>query len=154
MNLERTYNDDGNKKVVYSTKDYKIAVDDVNNARYITLWFVNSLFDIDVKVGSLTLYKTEDDFLKVQEIDIQKSHRGKGMATKMYLMALKYSNDNIKGIKSYLPDRVNKKQIPKIYKALNGKSNEDYAYIYKSDNLDKMKNGGMVNIFNYTIGGL
>jgi len=126
---------DGNKNVVYSTKDYKIAVDNVNNARYITLWFVNSLFELDVKVGSLALYKTEDDFLKVQEIDIQKSHRGKGMATKMYLMALKYSADNIKGIKSYLPDRVNKRQIPKIYKRLNGKIKGDWAYIYKSNDI-------------------
>jgi len=143
----RPFTYDGNKNVVYSTRDYKIAVDNVNNARYITLWFVNSLYDLDVKVGSLALYKTEDDFLKVSEIDIQKSHRGKGMATKMYLMALKYSADNIKGIKSYLPDRVNKRQIPKIYKALNAKNgDDDYAYIYKADNLGKFKKGGSVNL--------
>jgi hypothetical protein len=138
----RPFTDDGNKLVVYQTKGYKIAVDNINNARYITLWFVNSLFDLDVKVGHLALHKTEDNFLKVQEIDIHKQHRGKGFSTLMYLMALKYSAENIKGIKSYLPDRVNKRQIPKIYKKLNGKNIGDWAYILKSDNLEKFKNGG------------
>jgi len=138
----RTFTDDGNKLVVYQTKDYKISVDDINNAKYISLWFVNPLFDLDVKVGHLALSKTEDGFLKVQEIDIQKQHRGKGFSTLMYLMALKYSSENIKGIKSYLPDRVNKRQVPKIYKKLNGKNIGDWAYIFKSDNLENFKNGG------------
>ena len=138
----RPFTDDGNKLVVYKTKDYKIAVDSINKARYVTLWFVNSLFDLDVKVGSLALYETEDGFLKVQEIDIQKQHRGKGLSKVMYLMALKYSSDNVKGIKSYLPDRVNKKQIPKIYKKLNAKTDGDWSYILKSDNLENFKKGG------------
>jgi 8-oxo-dGTP pyrophosphatase MutT (NUDIX family) len=142
----RPYTDDGNKLVVYQTKDYKIAVDNIDNARYITLWFVNSLFDIDVKVGYLALYETEDRFLKVQEIDIQKQHRGKGLSIIMYLIALKYSSDNIKGIKSYLPDRVNKKQVPKIYKKLNAKNIDDWSYIYKSDNVKDFKKGGQVII--------
>ena len=138
----RPFTDDGNKLVVYKTKDYKIAVDNVDKARYVTLWFVNSLYDLDVKVGSLALYETEDGFLKVQEIDIQKQHRGKGLSKVMYLMALKYSSDNVKGIKSYLPDRVNKKQIPKIYKKLNAKNDGDWSYILKSDNLNNFKSGG------------
>jgi predicted GNAT family acetyltransferase len=138
----RPFTDDGNKLVVYKTKDYKIAVDNVDKARYLTLWFVNSLYDLDVKVGYLALYESEDGFLKVQEIDIQKQHRGKGLSKLMYLMALKYSSDNVKGIKSYLPDRVNKKQIPKIYKKLNAKNDGDWSYILKSDNLNNFKSGG------------
>ena len=35
------------------------------------------------------------------------------------------------GIVSYLPDRINKKQIPSIYKSLGGYIKDDYAIILK-----------------------
>jgi hypothetical protein len=158
--------DDGNKLVVFSTyrnyEPYKIAVNDINNADYITLWKTDTNTGKDKKVGALKLEDTtigrnsffsnsqiswlnNTDFLKVSYIEIDKSSRGLGLGLEMYKVALKYSADNIKGIKSYLPDRVNKRQIPKIYKALNGKiEDNDYAYIYKADNIGKFKKGGAV----------
>jgi hypothetical protein len=144
----RPFYDDGNKYVVFKEyrnyELYKIAVDDVNDAKYITLWKTNKNTGIDKKVGTLSLHDiTDDDFLSVSYINIDKGNKGLGLGLEMYKIALKYSSDKIKGIKSYLPLRSNKKQIPKIYRKLNSVvENYDWDIIYKKNNPDIRFDGG------------
>lgn len=146
----RPFTDDGNKFVVFNQyrnyTPYKIAVDDVNNAEYITLWKTDTDTGEDKKMGYLRLNNSGDDFLSVSETSIDKGSKGLGLGLLMYKVALKYSSDKIKGIKSYLPDRTNKKQIPKIYKKLNSVKDGDYEFIYKENNPDiRFDNGGETN---------
>jgi hypothetical protein len=133
----RPFTYDGSKFVVFSEyrnyTPYKIAVNDVNDADYITLWKTDINTGKDKKVGALKLNET-DNLLKVSEIGIDRGSRGLGLGLEMYKVALKYSSDKIKGIASYLPDRSNRKQIPKIYKKLNSVVEGDWSYIYKKDN--------------------
>jgi hypothetical protein len=142
----RPFKDDGNKLVVFNQyrnyTPYKIAVDDVNNAEYITLWKTDTDTGKDKKMGYLRLNNSGDDFLSVSEISIDRGSKGLGLGLEMYKVALKYSSDKIKGIKSYLPNRTNKKQIPKIYKKLNSVKDGDYEFIYKENNPDIRYTGG------------
>jgi ribosomal protein S18 acetylase RimI-like enzyme len=145
----RPFTDDGNKLVVFNEyrnyNPYKIAVDDVNNAKYITLWKTNKNTGVDKKVGTLSLKNiTDDDFLSVSYISIDKGNKGLGLGLEMYKIALRYSSDKIKGIKSYLPLRDNKRQIPKIYKKLNSVTEYfTWDVIYKQNNPDiRYVNGG------------
>lgn len=143
----RPFKDDGNKLVVFNEyrnyNPYKIAVDDVNDAEYITLWKTHKNTGRDKKVGSLKLNKTPDNFLSVSEISIDSNSKGLGLGLEMYKVVLKYSSNKIKGIKSYLPNRSNKRQIPKIYRKLNSVKEGDWDIIYKKNNPDiRFKNGG------------
>ena len=143
----RPFTDDGNKLVVFNEYrnyiPYKIAVDNVNDANYITLWKTDTDTGKDKKVGYLRLNETSDGFLSVSEISIDdKGSKGVGFGLEMYKTALKYSSDKIKGIVSYLPNRTNKKQIPKIYKKLNSIKDGDYEYILKERNPNIRFDGG------------
>ena len=137
----RPFTDDGNKFIVFSEYrnhiPYKISVDDVSDAQYIALWRTNINTGLDKKVGTLKLHKTSDDFLNVSYIYIDAGNKGLGLGLEMYKIALKYSDEKIKGIKSYLPIRSNKKQIPKIYKKLNSVTEYfTWDFIYKKNNPD------------------
>ena len=146
----RPFTDDGNKLVVFNQyrnyTPYKIAVDDVNDAKYITLWKTDTKTGKDIKMGYLRLNNSGDGFLSVSEISIDKGSKGLGLGLLMYKVALKYSSDKVKGIKSYLPDRTNKKQIPKIYRKLNSVTDGDYEFILKENNPDiRFDDGGETN---------
>ena len=47
----------------------------------------------------------------------------------MYDVLIEMRGDNIKGLYSYLPDRVNKREIPNIYKRYKPKTEGDYEII-------------------------
>jgi hypothetical protein len=133
--------DENGNNIVYSSKDYRISVDDTNDARIIMLWYNDG--NKYKRVGKLLTEITEirlieegdkefQPYLKVSYIQIDKEHRSKGFGYEMYKQLIKYRNPKIKGIISYLPDRSNKTQIPKIWKKLGGrqvKDNEDMQII-------------------------
>ena len=58
-----------------------------------------------------------------------------GIARLLYKLALEHINNKYSGIISYLPDRVNKKAIPKLYKRLGSEKIEDepdYEFIRRN----------------------
>ena len=123
---ESKYNimDDGfSNHMVYKRGDYKILVNSPSSATHITLWYDN--YKGWEKVGALTVNISErrfdfdndfEKYYKVSEIEIKPQHRNKGFGKLMYNILIELRNPNIKGLYSYLPDRVNKTQIPSIYK--------------------------------------
>lgn len=119
--------DENEDKKVWKKDDYSIYVNDLKNATYV------SLFKDNKKIGSLstggTYIDDNEKWLKVSLADILKGYRGYGLGKQLYIILLKYSNPEYKGIVSYLPDRYNKKQIPKIYNRLGGYTIDDYAFI-------------------------
>lgn len=124
-------NDEYGKNIVWENGDYYIAVDSEEDAKYISLWYDNK------KIGFLTAQKginridgiSPDDILLVGKVEIDKKHRGNGLSKPMYKALIDFSANNIKAIASYLPDRVNKKQVPNIWNSLGGKTENDYDYI-------------------------
>ena len=129
-------NDEYGNYVVYNQNDYKILVNDKQSPTYITLWyFENNKWE---KVGALNVNISErrfdndkdfEKYYKVSEIEIKPKHRGLGFGKKMYDILIDMRGDDIKGLYSYLPDRVNKNEIPKIYKKYKSFIENDYEII-------------------------
>lgn len=122
------------KQIVYDDDLYRIAVDDENDARYITLWFLNK--NKWTKVGVLDAYLSKMNYkdrhgkyLSINLINIEPKHRNKRFSKLMYRALIDFSSDDIKGIYSYLPNRSNKKQVPHIYKQLHAITDGDYQFI-------------------------
>jgi len=130
--------DEYGKKIVYDDGDFRIAIDDENDARYITLWhkeYVNGK-ESWVKRGFLDAWKSKINFkdrngyyLSIHNIEIDRNFRDMGYGYKLYKTLFDFSGDDIKGIYSYLPNRINKKQVPKIYNKFGGIIDGDYHFI-------------------------
>jgi ribosomal protein S18 acetylase RimI-like enzyme len=130
--------DKNGNNVVFDNGLYRIVVDSPNNATYVTLWYMKDKWQ---KVGALHSYKknlwlTRIDkphivglCLSIDYIEISPKHRGLGYAKKMYRALIDFSAPDVKGLFSYLPNRSNKKQIPRIYASFGAETIDDYQYI-------------------------
>jgi len=130
------YQDENHGAIIYDDGFYKISVNDINDAKYFQLYD-----DTWKRIGVLeTRVKYLDDyhgysgkFLAVHAIYIDKPHQDKGFGLKMYKLLQTYSADDVIGFLSYLPDRANKKVIPKIYSHFNNVIVEDYHIVTFQD---------------------
>lgn len=117
---------------VWSSNDYSISVDDIDDANTATAWFNGK------NIGQLTTRgKVPDPFFNeyilADKIEILRQHRNKGIGTELFRQLLKHLSNKYKGIIVYLPDVVNKKQIPTIFDKLDAKIiNDDYIIIRKT----------------------
>ena len=132
---EILHQDKHGNNVVFESGDYRIVVDSPTNATFVTLWFKE---DEWVKVGTLCADVSErrfdwdsdfEKYLKISYIEIKPEHRGKKFSSKMYDALINFSNPNVKGLYSHLPDRANKKQIPRIYSKYKTVTVDDYQVI-------------------------
>ena len=69
------------------------------------------------------------EYLSINESKILPPYRNKGYGKLMYQALLKYMNPKYKGIRSALAQRINKVEVPSIYKNLGGYEKDGYAYI-------------------------
>ena len=117
------------KHVVAQIGEYRIAVDQPGNAGYVTAWSPDNkvIGTLSTRGGHL-----KDEYLGIGLANLDKKYRGRGLGLAMYRALLSNLAPKWKGIASYLPDRSNRKQIPKIYRRLGGfipKGWEDYMII-------------------------
>jgi hypothetical protein len=127
-------------------KDYEIEINDEYE------YILTALKD-GKRVGLITFLKHpylskngKDLYLMIDRIDVNEKERGFGLATKLYELSLKYLPKKYKGIASDLKNRVNKKEIPKIYSKFNNRienwAGYEYHLIEKNNSNIKYKNGG------------
>lgn len=114
------------KQIVAQKNGYRIAVDDLDDASYVTAWSEDNK-----KVGSISTRRTPDaigkDYLSISLAEVDPKHRKKGIAGAMFKALLAHLAPRWKGISSYLPDQVDKKAIPTIWKRLGGRLHSDNA---------------------------
>lgn len=130
--------DEHGKKIVYDDGAFRIAVDDKDDAQYVTLWHKEDVKGKEywVKRGYIDAWKSKMNFkdrsgtyLSIRSIEIENKYRNKGYGTKLYKALFDFSANDVKGVYSYLPNRVNKKQVPKIYNKLGAITDGDYQFI-------------------------
>lgn len=114
--------DEYGKNIVFDNDEYKISVNDPHDASYIALWHAGKA------VGKMYLghgrTSNTKGYSTIRSVDIDKKHQGQGMGKQMYKTAMTYIHDKYKGIGSEQPDRVNKKQVPAIFRRMGGKFHE------------------------------
>jgi ribosomal protein S18 acetylase RimI-like enzyme len=116
------------KTVVASVNGFKIAVDDAHAVSYITAWS-----DDNHCVGKLYTRRTPDkigkEYLSIELVEVEKKYRGNGIALALFRSLIEHMAPKWKGISSYLPDQVNKKQISYIFSKLGGYEIDDYMMV-------------------------
>jgi ribosomal protein S18 acetylase RimI-like enzyme len=132
------FKDEYGKNIVYDDGNYRIAVDDENDARYITLWHKEIVKGkeywakrgyLDAWVSNMNFKNRNGKYLSIRSIEIELKHRNMGYGSKMYKALFDFSANDINGVYSFLPNRVNKKQVPKIYNKLGAVIEDDYQFI-------------------------
>jgi ribosomal protein S18 acetylase RimI-like enzyme len=135
MNEDIAFDEFGNY-MAHRGGNYKILVNSEYSPTHITLWYNN--YGGWQKVGALTVsiserrFSFDDDFkkyYKVSEIEIKPQHRNRGFGKMMYKILIEMRGGDIRGLYSYLPDRVNNKQIPSIYGHYKSIIENDYEII-------------------------
>ena len=122
-----TFEDENGNSIVFENGDYRISVDRPNNARKAILWHKEEVSGkiywakrgvLNTSLSELRYQEEGDtdfvDYLKISEVEIEKEHRGKGYGNQLYKAIIDYKGDNIVGLLSYTPNRVNKSQVPSI----------------------------------------
>ena len=143
--------DEFGKQIVWESGDYFIAVDNAKDARLVTLWNKN----IKGRIGAIytTLKEFQDwygkdkagKWLSIDSIGIDKKHQGMGFSKQMYRILLHFSAPDVKGIYSYLPQRSNMKQVPRIYKKFVSEIVDgDHQFILKEKNIGRFEDGGSI----------
>jgi ribosomal protein S18 acetylase RimI-like enzyme len=130
--------DEHGKNIVYDDGSYRIAVDDDKDARYITLWHKEEVKGkeywakrgyLDAWITKMNYKDHNGKYLSIRSVEIEPKYRGRGYGKKLYKALFDFSGENVQGIFSYLPNRVNKKEIPKIYNKLGAVTDNDYQFI-------------------------
>lgn len=126
--------DDYGKNIVFDGGGYKVAVNKVDNASYITVWKEKKgqlvkCGVLDTHIITQTINGERGEYVNIDYIQIDKADRGKGLGRLLYKIQLDHSPQTVKGIISYLPNRSNKRQVPRIYKSLGSFLDGDYEII-------------------------
>jgi predicted GNAT family acetyltransferase len=96
---------------------------------YVALWDKNSGKKVGELYASLENKDVPKDYLSIDNVKIEAPHRGQGLSEEMYQALIDFSDEDVKGISSYLPDRINKVQVPRIWKKFGGMTEGDYDNI-------------------------
>lgn len=128
--------DEYGKNIVFDNGQYRVVVNKPDNATYVTVWKLKK--DKWTKIGEFYTHELDytydgekGTYLTVESIDLDKADRGLGIGKLMYKVMLDHAAPHIKGIISYLPNRSNKRQVPKIYKSMGAVNDGDYQIIFK-----------------------
>ncbi|MDR0768787.1 MAG: hypothetical protein LBE71_02625 [Dysgonamonadaceae bacterium] len=117
--------DEHGKRIVWENDGYFISATD-ENVPHIKLWEKKTGKNVGVLYASLNNFDVPTDFIHIDKVEIDSKHRGKGLAGEMYHALIDFSGDKVKGIASYLPQRSNKKQVPRIWERLGGIMEDGY----------------------------
>jgi|694.fasta_scaffold00239_53 hypothetical protein len=150
------FEDANGNKIVFEKGDYRISVDNDNNAKKAVLWhkeIVNGK-EYWAKRGVLNANISESRFseegdkdfqkyLKISEVEIEKEHRGNRLGQELYKALIDYAGSDVKALISYTPSRVNKREVPNIWKRLGARQMKDNAD-YQVIDLNKQTNLGIL----------
>ncbi len=112
------------KSSVWTNGQYHIVVDTPGNAKYISVWTQDNTRVGYLETRTIPGYK---DWLAIGDVGLLKDHRGKRLGIQMYRVLIQEMAPKYKGIAGYLPDTINKREVPAIYRRLGGKLDPENA---------------------------
>lgn len=115
------------KRILWTNGEFYIASGNSTNT-YLTLW--NSENKNVGLLDTRIINKEGKKRAKINMVNVKSSAKGNRLGLQLYKTLLEWLPDDVVGICSYLPDRSNRKEVPKIYKRLGGYiKDDDHAYI-------------------------
>lgn len=128
----KPYQDEHGKNIIAEKEGVLLAVDDIDNPTYFSLWVDGNKIGRMYISGKNKHPETKELYRKIDMVRIIPKFRGQGLGVWLYRQVLGAIPPEYKGLYSYLPMVVNKKEIPAIQKRLNGKVvNGDHLFIDK-----------------------
>lgn len=105
------------KTVVWSGEGYHVAVDDAQDAGFITAWTEDN-----EKIGELSANRSRNkrNWVEVNHVDVDKKFRRNRIALRMYQALSQYMGSQYEGILGYRPDIADPSKIEPIYQRLGG----------------------------------
>lgn len=117
------------KLILWDNGEYYIATGNSTNT-YLTVWSSENK-NVGLLDSSI-INKDGSKRAKINMVRIQPVAKGNRLGLQLYKTLLEWLPNEVKGIYSYLPDRSNRKEVPKIYNRLGGYIVDgDHAYIDK-----------------------
>ena len=132
------FTDENDNAIVYEREGFRISVNRPGAASYVVLWAKQEVNGKTYwrKAGALdTNQKTKKvggvvgEYLGVSSIEIEKAYRAQGLGLEMYRALMANAAPNIAGVISHTPNRVNKQQVPSIYRKLGAFTDGDNQII-------------------------
>jgi hypothetical protein len=113
--------------IVWNKGDYSVKLDDLEDPRYV------SLFYNDTKVGDMSTRHIPGyrNFLSPNDIQIDKDHRGNGLAYWMFKILFDNLSNKYDGLIFHRPEITNKVQIPKVLERLGVEVLDDDHFVLR-----------------------
>lgn len=121
------------KNVIWTNQSYYVAVDDPDDATFVTVWTSENKKIGELSVRTIPGYRQWYD---ISYVEISPVHRGHRLGYRMFQAILQYMEPSKKGLSIYRPDISNKKQIPSILRRLGAvvdRENEDVYLIPRKE---------------------
>lgn len=114
------------KMVVAQMGEYRIVVNDVDDATFVTAWSEDNR-----RVGELTTtrFLGAADYQCIQNVEVDPRVRGQGIGKAMYQALLDNLGPRWKGIASIEENRINNRQVPAILKSLGGYQDGEFVKV-------------------------
>jgi ribosomal protein S18 acetylase RimI-like enzyme len=116
--------------------NYKILIDSEESPTYISLYYKEGdnwrrVGELRASISEMRWEKSDDfeKYYKISLVSVDPEHRRKGFAKLMYDVLINTRGNDIVGMYSYLPDRSNKREIPKIWNKYNSYREGDYEIV-------------------------
>ena len=138
------------KRVISQWRGYRIVVNSLTHPSYYTAWTEDNK-----RVGVLEVRDLRikgEEFQNPRTVEVNPKYRGRGIGFALYRAMLAHLPSEYAGICSYLPDRANKRQVPKIWGRLGGQphpENEDYIIVRKGQSKQAKSSTGKVDSLKY-----
>ena len=124
----KVYVDEFGKTIVKEKSGLKYAVNNIQNPTFLTVW------DSGKKIGGMSTADKAvhgaEGYVQIGNIEVSPKYRKQGIATELYKTLLEHLPKEAKGIMAYSPEIIAKKAIPKIYKKLGGRLDEETGHYF------------------------
>ncbi|MDR1122017.1 MAG: hypothetical protein LBM08_14020, partial [Dysgonamonadaceae bacterium] len=122
--------DENGRQIAWENDSYFISLSHGDKQHYsVALWDKSNGAKVGELYGTLDNKDVPKGYISVENVKIDARHRGQGLSVEMYQALIDFSDEDVKGISSYLPDRINKVQVPRIWKKFGGMTEGDYDNI-------------------------
>ena len=154
------FTDENENAIVFEREGFRISVNKPGAASYVVLWakqvvngktYWRKAGTLDTNQKTKKIGGISGEYLGVSSIEIEKAYRNQGLGLEMYRALIAHAVPNISGVISHTPNRVNKQQVPSIYRKLGAFTDGDNQIIPIKPNKPTAPDSGGAPMFSRSL---